>query len=203
MTSNYYPPNTDLAFRLTSPEEETRLFLEARAGNGDSREFLIRNHLLFAAMQARKLGKGRLPDADLLSAANLALMKAFDKFDPTHGNRFSSYLRLFIRGEVSALWKQHFKALENMSPQLPEGSTSPHEEREESEHLNHLKGMLADMGHVLNGSERLVLQQHYFHGKSFASIGRSRKVTREAIRLCHSRALEKLRRAFTHTGVPE
>jgi DNA-directed RNA polymerase specialized sigma subunit len=63
--------------------------------------------------------------------------------------------------------------------------------------------MLAGMGHVLNESERLVLQQHYFHGKSFADIGRSRKVTREAIRLCHSRALEKLRKAFIRTGVPE
>lgn len=193
---NYYPPNTDLVFRLTTPEEETRLFLEARAGNADSREFLIRNHLLFAAMQARKLGKGRLPDADLLSAANLALMKAFDKFDPTHGNRFSSYLRLFIQGEVSCLWKQHFKATANLSPQLPEGHTSPHEERDESEHLAYLKQRLAEMGHLLTEPERAVLYQHYFEGRSFADIGRSRGVTREAIRLCHCRALFKLRKAF-------
>jgi len=103
--NRYYPKDTDLRFTMLTREQETDLFTKARAGDADAREFLIKNHLLFAARFARQMVKGKLPDDDVVSAANFAVMRAFDKFDHNLGNRFTSYLKLFIKGEVASLWR--------------------------------------------------------------------------------------------------
>jgi len=51
---SYYRANEDLHFKLTTPEEERDLFRKAKAGDAAAREFLIKNHLLFCAMYARR-----------------------------------------------------------------------------------------------------------------------------------------------------
>lgn len=105
MATKYYPEGADLSYVDISHEQERELFKKSRAGDGDAREFLIKNHLLFAAIQGQKWAAGKLPADEVISAANMALMSAIDKFDPARANRFSSYLRKFIRGEIAALWR--------------------------------------------------------------------------------------------------
>lgn len=204
MSLTYYPPSTDLRFTLISVEEERRLFVEARAGGQAAKEFLIKNHLLFSAMFARRLSHGRLPDADVVSAANTGLMKAFNKFDHTHesGSRFASYLRSYIKGEISALWAEHFRAAAPLPiVATPELGTSPQEDADRAEHLDQLRAMLAECSEALSERERFILDKHYFHGKSFMDIGRVCGVSREAIRVGHNRAITKLQQAFRARGV--
>lgn len=107
-THRYYSDDQDITFRMTSPEEETALFLKAKAGDLEAFTFVIQNHLLFALMQAQASVKGSLPRNEVISAANFAVMKAYQTFDPLRGFRFTTYLRPFIRGEVSALWRSKF-----------------------------------------------------------------------------------------------
>jgi RNA polymerase sigma factor (sigma-70 family) len=106
----YYSPGQDIHFRLTTREEETELFVKARAGDETARTFLIQNHLLFARQEAMRQVKGALPDDEVISAANFAIMKAMDSFDHTLGFRFTTYLRPFITGEIAALWKSKYSA---------------------------------------------------------------------------------------------
>lgn len=104
-SNNYYRANENLRFTLTTPEQEHKLFVDAKAGDTEAREFLIRNHLLFAARFARRQNRGRLPDDEVISAVNAALMNAIDRFDPERGNRFTRYLMPFLKGAVMSLWK--------------------------------------------------------------------------------------------------
>ncbi len=204
MSDTYYPPSTNLRFVIIPVEEERRLFKGARAGDEVAKEFLIRNHLLFAAMFARRLSKGRLPDAEVVSAANTALMTAFNRFDATHesGSRFASYLRPFIKGEISQLWKEHFRAVTPLPQEaVPERGADPHEEQSDNEHLHQLKLMLSECSGELTERERLIVHQHYFVSRTFADIGRECKVSREAIRIAHGRAITKLQQAFRSRGV--
>lgn len=204
MSLTYYPPSTNLRFTLISLEEERRLFTEARAGDEAAKEFLIRNHLLFSAMFARRLSKGRLPDADVVSAANTGLMKAFNRFNHTHesGSRFASYLRSYIKGEISQLWAEHFRAVAPLPPEAaPERGTSPQEDNDRTEHLDQLRAMLAECSQALSDRERFILDQHYLHEKTFMDIGRVCKVSREAIRVGHNRAITKLQQAFRSRGI--
>lgn len=200
--NTYYPPNTDISFVMLSREEETQLFTEARAGSSEAREFLIQNHLLFAAMHARRLAKGQLSEPEVVSAANFALMTAFEKFDHTHGSRFTSYLRPFIQGEISKLWKQHFSAETSVPSTEKLEVTDPHGERSCEEHFEWLAEALGETcADVLNAHEREVLQFVYTQGRSFADVARHRGVSREAIRATHARAIEKLRVAFARRGI--
>lgn len=191
---------------MLSSADETRLFKEAREGNAESRNFLIQNHLLFAAMHARKISKGRLPDDEVLSGANLALMKAFDGFQHERGTRFTSYLKPFIQGEISSLWRRYYEdrvtastgeAVALSAPTM----NNPHEEENEREHSRFLTSLIADFKDVLNPHEREIIDRHYMRDESFADIARSRGVTREAIRASHARAIIKLKKAFKRKGI--
>jgi RNA polymerase sigma factor (sigma-70 family) len=46
---------------------------------------------------------------------------------------------------------------------------------------------------TLSKQSRYVLHEHYFNKKNFAEIGRKIKITREAVRLRHKRAIEEIR----------
>lgn len=131
--SNYYRANEDLRFKLTTPEEEKNLFLAAKKGDAAAREFLIRNHLLFAARYARRMNRGQLPDDEVISAVNAALMNAIDRFDPERGNRFTRYLMPFLKGAIASLWKfKNIVSPSSHSAKFPSYVTYQEEEQEES-----------------------------------------------------------------------
>lgn len=70
-----------------------------------AREDLVRNYASLVAYLARRFrGRGE-PLDDLIQVANLALLKAIDRFDPTRGVRFSAYAAPTIVGEL----KRHFR----------------------------------------------------------------------------------------------
>jgi RNA polymerase sigma factor (sigma-70 family) len=211
--SSYYSKNIDLRFIMLTREQETELFVKARSGDNEARDFLIRNHLLFAARLSRRMVRGKLPDDDVVSAGNFAVMKAFEKFDHTLGHRFTSYLKPFIKGEISLLWKNLSTvrippgAVEASSleappvPRVTPDSTEPHEVVEQEEHIQHLLKLLEECQDCLNDHEREILRRVYVEGLSFAAVGRLNGVTREAIRASHNRALVKLQKAFKKRGI--
>lgn len=133
--NHYYSKGQSIRFVMTTPEEESALFKWAKTGEpergsfehsrfgdlrtpGDAREFLIRNHLLFAMKFAVPLAKSRLPFNEVVSAANLAVVKAFESFNPAFGSRFTTYLRPFIFGEIQALWRSKFNSCGVPDPSL-------------------------------------------------------------------------------------
>lgn len=207
---NYYKQKPDLRFAVLTQEEEFRLFRELKAGNEESRKFLIENHLLFAAQEARKRARGKLPDEDVVSAGNSALMACIDRFDPTKGARFTTYLRLYIRAAVSRLWTERDPV--NYRKNFPEDTEldgqfrAPLEDSTETpdfagseftakclEHLDHLKEALTDQ-------ERELLEAHYSRNEGFAEIAVREGVSREAIRTRHERLLAKLRKGFKNVS---
>lgn len=103
--NRYYPEGTDLTYTNITHAQERDLFAKAKAGDKEAHDFLITNHLLFAANEGRKWSRGKLPEDEVISAANEALMIAFGRFDPSRDNRFSSFLRPFIRGAIATLWR--------------------------------------------------------------------------------------------------
>lgn len=210
--ARYYPKDTDLRFTMLTREQETALFVASRAGDTTAREFLIKNHLLFAARQARQMVKGKLPDDDVVSAANFAVMRAFEKFDHTLGHRFTSYLKFFIKGEIAGLWRNLSTVKKPGEERTPERiATSgaaldlpveyPHREGEEKEHISHLQALLNESKLSLNPHEQEIIRKVYELDKNFAEIGRENGVTREAIRATHNRALAKLQKAMKLKGV--
>ena len=212
---SYYAPGTDLKFTLLSAEDETALFTKVREGGDatkaqEAREYIITNHLLFAATYARKLVKGKLPDNEVVSAANFGLMKAFEAFDHTRGKRFSSYAKPYIRSEIATLWRS--KDIVDYHGHFPDdtsgddlhlldseaGVVQPDVEGDSKELVMRC---LEQSQKVLNAREAKVLRMFYHEDLNFREIADTLDITRERVRQIHSVAIGKLGRAFAKAGV--
>lgn len=89
------------AYPLLSPDDERRLartYAETRCAN--AREQMINSHLrLVAKIAAGYRGYG-LPAGELISAGNVGLMQAVDKFDVSKGFRLATYAMWWIRAAM-------------------------------------------------------------------------------------------------------
>ncbi|MBI4279369.1 MAG: SigB/SigF/SigG family RNA polymerase sigma factor [Armatimonadetes bacterium] len=82
------------------------LFLEYwRTPNPALRERLVLAHADLAASLARKFAYRGEPLEDLIQVAQLGLLNAVDRFDPTRGTEFAHYATATIVGEI----KRHFR----------------------------------------------------------------------------------------------
>lgn len=208
--SNYYPANTNLRFVKTTREEEQELFRKMQAGDEVARETIINHHLLFVAIVARKCAAGRFPDDEVVSAANEALIQALDRkqFDATRGNRFTSYIRPFIRGAISKMWRdaarfvplpESFDApIPNTVPQV---ETSVEHAAEGADFQDFIHEVLESGKANLTEREQLVLSLMYEEGLNMAEVGRRLKMTRERVRQIHEEVLGKLRKLLHKQGV--
>lgn len=246
---SYYSPGQCIRFILTEPEEERSLFEMAKGLNGDlgparefikahkvrryhdeaetARVFLITNHLLFAQTDAKNQVKGGALGLDeIVSAANYAVMKAFESFDARKGFRFTTYLRHYIRGEVAALWKSKFSG-GIADPSISAGGTcydgNPRagddarstwsDDRNINLSEDHpaegddLKGFnrarLATALLEFSPKDRELIRLAYVEDMGFAEIGRIRGVTREAVRATHARIIKRLRALLKTDGVSD
>lgn len=209
----YYKNGEDLTFTLRSKAEETVLFQKAKAGDAAAKEQIIKDHLLLVATIARRIARGQLPEDDVISAANFALMKAYENFTPELNNRFSGFVKLYVRGEIARLWKDRNivdkgnfddgEAIVSvpLNEEMSEESTS-----EERDHHSFLLKLLRESTDILDAREKSILSLIYSETPlTQAEVARQMKITRERVRQIHDAAIAKvgreLRRRMNENGV--
>src|SRR4051794_8083775 len=85
--------------------QTAELWQRARQGDRSARERLIELHMPLARSLAVQYPHAREPLDDLCQVANLGLVKAVDRYDPSRGIAFTSYAVPTILGEL----KRHFR----------------------------------------------------------------------------------------------
>lgn len=90
-------------YPMLLPEQEAQLARDWTERQ-DRRAFdkLVRSHMRLAVKVAGKYARSGLPAADLVSEANIGLVKAVQRFDPTRGFRLATYALWWIRAEVQS-----------------------------------------------------------------------------------------------------
>jgi len=83
-----------------SGEEEIELARQIRRGNQNARDKLVNANLRFVVSVAREYQNHGVPLADLISAGNMGLMTAAERFDGTRGFKFISYAVWWIRQAI-------------------------------------------------------------------------------------------------------
>jgi RNA polymerase primary sigma factor len=87
--------------KLLDAAEERELSHRAHAGDKRARRRLIESNLRLVISIAKKYrGRGVMFE-DLIQEGNAGLIRAVEKFDPTMGNRFSTYATWWIRQAVT------------------------------------------------------------------------------------------------------
>lgn len=83
-----------------SREKEAELAERIKAGDERAREELAEANLLFVVSVAKKYRNRGMSFSELISAGNLGLMTAVDRFDATRGFKFISYAVWWIRQAI-------------------------------------------------------------------------------------------------------
>lgn len=201
-SDSYYPPGTDLTFVPVTHDEEKELFRRAKAGDADAKEKILRNHLLLVATIARRIARGKLPEDEIVSAANFALVKAYEGFDSSYPNRFSAFLKLFVRGEIARLWSNlNIVRKSDYSDGVPVTSVeitddvSEEEDSDEKDHKEFLLRLIEESKSVLDPREKEIVGLLYCETPATqAEVARQLGISRERIRQIYDAALEKLRK---------
>lgn len=93
--------------RRPLPRAEVRALFKRfrRTGDASAREALILAHESLAIYLARKFGDRGEPLEDLIQVAQIGLIKAIDRYDPSRGIEFTTYVTPTIVGEI----KRYFR----------------------------------------------------------------------------------------------
>ena len=94
-----------------SPSEERELACRMQEGDQEARERLIHANLRFVVTVARWYENKGLPLGDLISAGNLGLVIAAERFDPNRGIKFISYAVWWIRHSIQDALTEHCRTL--------------------------------------------------------------------------------------------
>ena len=97
--------------RLLNAAEERELSTRSREGDEEARARLIESNLRLVISIAKKYrGRGMLFE-DLIQEGNAGLIKAVERFDPSLGNRFSTYATWWIRQAVTRAVADHARTV--------------------------------------------------------------------------------------------
>tara|TARA_A100001037_G_scaffold208266_1_gene186566 strand:+ start:1577 stop:2377 length:801 start_codon:yes stop_codon:yes gene_type:complete len=83
-----------------STDEEYVLYTRIQQGDHDARNALVRANLRFVVQVARQYVRSGVPLEDLISAGNIGLIHAAEKFDATRKYRFITYAVAWIRSHI-------------------------------------------------------------------------------------------------------
>src|SRR5215210_4375830 len=87
--------------RLLDATEERELSRRAQEGDQEARKRLIESNLRLVISIAKKYRGRGVSFEDLIQEGNAGLIRAVERFDPTLGNRFSTYATWWIRQAVT------------------------------------------------------------------------------------------------------
>ena len=102
--------------KLLTREEEVELAKRSLKGDARARNELIQKNLRLAVSVAKKMHRKGTDLEDLIQEANIGLMRAVERFDPTKGFRFSTYAHWWIRQAVGRHIQMHSRSIRIPSP---------------------------------------------------------------------------------------
>lgn len=200
--------------KLLSKKEERELIIRYQAtGDKLAKARIIEGALRFVIAEARKhplSKKNRAAMQDLISAGNIGLCRALDKFDPGVGTRFLTYAAWWIKHEMreagrsAGVYSIPAHAMNKGVRPPPVVEINDYEpeygiEDHNIKQVNHEQSIIALMNRAnLSIRESFIIKACYgihTHPKTLRAIGNILSITGERVRQMREAALSKLRAA--------
>jgi RNA polymerase sigma-B factor len=97
---------------MITSEEETKLFEEYRkTGDIKIRNKLVENYMYVAEIIAKKFAGRGVEYDDLLQVASEALITGVEKFDPSLGNKFTTYITPTVTGIIRNYFRDYSRSI--------------------------------------------------------------------------------------------
>ena len=194
---------------------DAELFRQAREGDVQARNALVRKHLGLAHRIVRAYQRCADPD-DLMQVAVLGMMRAIETYDPERA-AFSTYSFCWMRSEITRYLARNScmhtrdRAVSVLSLDAPvgdegdswgdrlaDGRPLPDDIASEHEASARLHGAVDQ----LDNRTRAMLRER-LAGWTLAKVGTAHGISRERVRQLQDLALPAIRRAFaTNTCIP-
>ncbi len=116
--NSYYLSEIDKIPLLTL-EEEKALATKAFSGDKSAQKKLVEHNLRFVVKIANQY-QGFMDVEDLINEGNMGLMHAAEKFDPSTGNRFSTYAVFWIKAYIQKAIRETSKGIKFPANQFSE-----------------------------------------------------------------------------------
>jgi RNA polymerase primary sigma factor len=97
--------------RLLTPREEIELGRAAQNGDRRARQKLVAGNLRLVISIAKRYLRQGMDLEDLVQEGNVGLMQAVRKYDPTRGNKFSTYATWWIRQAITRALSNKSRAI--------------------------------------------------------------------------------------------
>lgn len=134
------------------------LFVEyASSRDPKLRDRIIERHESLIRSLARKFVRPGVPLEDLVQCGWVAVINAFDRFDPSHGTKFSTYAVHCVVGEIRRYFRDKTWSVK-VPRQLQEISTSLNSTRERLFRQLHREPTVTEMAEAFNVTEEILLQ---------------------------------------------
>jgi len=174
----------------------------------EARDVLINSYLKLVIQMAVSFAKNQIPDDMAVSAGNYALMRLLHRrsFDPTKGQRFSTFLHKHIHGEI---WDAILDFREHEGRVVPEldddgellgvmgvGMFTPPTVEEHMLNLERRKKIETAMTWMTK-TEKIALIEVGMNGRTCAEVAAELNISRQGLHQAYQAAATKLRRIFT------
>lgn len=195
---NYFHELSDLRYSPIPQEEEVILAERASTGDESARNRLIESNLRYVVAVAMRYVNQGLSTMELISAGNIGLMIAAERFDTTRGFKFFTYADYWIRQriEIELRERRNGKAIsldtilgETNHGQIPSPDPTPSDDVEREETYLLLQKALAE----LDERDRRILELYYCEGFKDPRIAKEMGVTPARINQLRNRAKIRLR----------
>lgn len=154
MTEPYYATEVERKAPLSAADEVSLFNAYRRRKTKAIREKIVDQYLYWAADMACRYCGPRYAKSDAISAANLGLMLAIDKFDPACGKRFVWWSFLYIRRAIVDDMRTN-SYLINPYPALNAAKYSFHKAGKTPEAAEALKASRAQIFEAVGSTESL------------------------------------------------
>ena len=196
-----------------SAEEERRLFLRMRDGDGCARAKIIEHNMRLVSHIIRKYYSSYGAQDELLSIGSLGLIKAVDSFKSEPGTRFATYGAKCVQNEILMFFRAQKKVGCEVSinetididkdgnPLTYLDVISVDETMAESIELeSHIERVRALVDTVLTGREKEIIILRYglmgYMPKTQREVAKHLGISRSYVSRIEKKALEKLKGAF-------
>lgn len=194
---------------MLPPQEQKQAFAQLAEGDKQAREKLINHNLRFLVLIIKQLNPHINDWEDFFSVGEIGLIKAVDTFNPSKGNKFTTYASTCIRNEIFMSLRKDKKRRQDVSLETPVADadstftleqTLPATDNTEQSAINNLEvAKLRELVANLDERDRAIIQAIFFDDLPEHEVSKKLNISQSYVSRLKKKILLQLKKQLEKT----